>query len=105
MKKIEVAVEEEDRRADLGASSGSRGRPPANMICGFRIAEGQKIESQMCFKLDSLIVDPPCELPYCCEGGNRVICMPQGKFTTLDAKAARHGKIHDGSCSSSIVQR
>ena len=27
---------------------------------GFRIAEGQKIESQMCFKPDSLIVDPPC---------------------------------------------
>ena len=44
----------------------------------------------MCFKLDSLIVDPPCELPYYCEGGNRVICMPQGEFTTLDAKAARH---------------
>ena len=56
--------------------------------CGFRIAEGQKIESQMCFKLDSLIVDPPCELPSCCEGGNRVICMPQGEFTTLDAKSA-----------------
>ena len=71
MKKIEVAVEEEDRRADLGASSGSRGRPPANMISTLRIshAEGQKIESQMCFKLDSLIVDPPCELPFCCEGG------------------------------------
>ena len=30
------------------------------------------------------------ELSYCCEGGNRVICMPQGKFTTLDAKAAGH---------------
>ena len=56
--------------------------------CGFRIAEGQKMESQMCFKRDSLIVDPPCELPYCCEGGNRVICMPQREFTTLDAKAA-----------------
>ena len=55
---------------------------------GFRIAEGQKIESQMCFKPDSLIVDPPCELPYCCEGGNHVICMPQREFPTLDAKAA-----------------
>ena len=55
---------------------------------GFRIAEGQKIESQMCFKRNSLIVDPPCELPYCCDGGNHVICMPQREFTTLDAKAA-----------------
>ena len=55
---------------------------------GFRIAEGQKIESQMCFKPDSLIVDPPCEPPYCCEGGNHVICMPQREFPTLDAKAA-----------------
>ena len=45
---------------------------------GFRIAEEQKIESQMCFKRDSLIVDPPCELPDCFEGGNRVIFMPQG---------------------------
>ena len=54
----------------------------------FRIAEGQKTGSQMCFKPDSLIVDPPCELPYCCDGGNDVICMPQREFTTLDAKAA-----------------
>ena len=55
---------------------------------GFRIAEGQKIESQMCFKPESLIVGPPCELPYCCEGGNHVICMPQRDIPTLDAKAA-----------------
>ena len=56
--------------------------------CGFRIAAGQKIESQMCFKLDPLIVDPPCEFPSCCEGDNRVICMLQGEFTTLDGKSA-----------------
>ena len=55
---------------------------------GFRIAEEQQIESQMCFNPDSLIVYPPCELPYCCDGGNHVICMHQREFTTLDAKAA-----------------
>ena len=56
--------------------------------CGFRIAEGQKIESQMCFKRDFLIVDPTSGLQYCCERGNRAICITQGEFTTLDAKAA-----------------
>ena len=64
--KREVVVEEEDRSADLGASSGSRGRPPANMASTLRIsiAEGQKIESQMCFKRDSLILGPPCIYIY-----------------------------------------
>ena len=36
--KIVVVVEKEDRSADLGASSGSRGRPPANMASTPRIS-------------------------------------------------------------------
>ena len=36
--KIEFVVEQADRSADLGASSGSRGRPPSNMASTLRIS-------------------------------------------------------------------
>ena len=45
--KIEVVVEEEDRSADLGASSGSRGRPPANMASTLRISHRLGAENRV----------------------------------------------------------
>ena len=45
--KIEVAVEEEDRRVDLGASSGSGGRPPANLISTLLISHRWGAENRV----------------------------------------------------------
>ena len=59
--KIEVAVEEEDRSADLGASSGSRGRPPANMISTLRISHRWGAENRVTNVLQTWL--PHCGPP------------------------------------------